>query len=290
LKGVKKIYIVLIFILGLSIAFYPLISDQWNKYRANKLIANYDNVVKEIKPDEIKKKIDDARKYNETLIGGVVPDAFSVRNGVKDKEYESLLNINNDGIIGSVEIPSIDVNIPIYHYTTDEVLAKGAGHLFGSSLPVGGESSHTVISAHRGLPSAKLFTDLDQLKEGDLFYFHVCGEIFAYKVDQILVVEPEQTSELAIKEGEDLATLFTCTPYSINSHRLLVRGHRVPYDKKEEIQEKEKVKNVQPYFLIVEIACIIGGILLALILVKLLDFIKKRRKEWLILWAKKIIN
>ncbi|ABG82676.1 class C sortase [Clostridium perfringens] len=279
MKGVKKIYIVLIFILGLSIAFYPLISDQWNKYRANKLIANYDNVVKEIKPDEIKKKIDDARKYNETLIGGVVPDAFSVRNGVKDKEYESLLNINNDGIIGSVEIPSIDVNIPIYHYTTDEVLAKGAGHLFGSSLPVGGESSHTVISAHRGLPSAKLFTDLDQLKEGDLFYFHVCGEIFAYKVDQILVVEPEQTSELAIKEGEDLATLFTCTPYSINSHRLLVRGHRVPYDKKEEIQEKEKVKNVQPYFLIVEIACIIGGILLALILVKLLDFIKKRRKE-----------
>lgn len=290
MKGVKKIYIVLIFILGLSIAFYPLISDQWNKYRANKLIANYDNVVKEIKPDEIKKKIDDARKYNETLIGGVIPDAFSVRNGVKDKEYESLLNINNDGIIGSVEIPSIDVNIPIYHYTTDEVLAKGAGHLFGSSLPVGGESSHTVISAHRGLPSAKLFTDLDQLKEGDLFYFHVCGEIFAYKVDQILVVEPEQTSELAIKEGEDLATLFTCTPYSINSHRLLVRGHRVPYDKKEEIQEKEKVKNVQPYFLIVEIACIIGGILLALILVKLLDFIKKRRKEWLILWAKKIIN
>lgn len=279
MKGVKKIYIVLIFILGLSIAFYPLISDQWNKYRANKLIANYDNVVKEIKPDEIKKKIDDARKYNETLIGGVVPDAFSVRNGVKDKEYESLLNINNDGIIGSVEIPSIDVNIPIYHYTTDEVLAKGAGHLFGSSLPVGGESSHTVISAHRGLPSAKLFTDLDQLKEGDLFYFHVCGEIFAYKVDQILVAEPEQTSELAIKEGEDLATLFTCTPYSINSHRLLVRGHRVPYDKKEEIQEKEKVKNVQPYFLIVEIACIIGGILLALILVKLLDFIKKRRKE-----------
>lgn len=279
MKGVKKIYIVLIFILGLSIAFYPLISDQWNKYRANKLIANYDNVVKEIKPDEIKKKIDDARKYNETLIGGVVPDAFSVRNGVKDKEYESLLNINNDGIIGSVEIPSIDVNIPIYHYTTDEVLAKGAGHLFGSSLPVGGESSHTVISAHRGLPSAKLFTDLDQLKEGDLFYFHVCGEIFAYKVDQILVVEPEQTSELAIKEGEDLATLFTCTPYSINSHRLLVRGHRVPYDKKEEIQEKEKVKNVQPYFLIVEIACIIGGILLALILVKLLDFIKKGRKE-----------
>ncbi|HAT4252537.1 TPA: class C sortase [Clostridium perfringens] len=279
MKGVKKIYIVLIFILGLSIAFYPLISDQWNKYRANKLIANYDNVVKEIKPDEIKKKIDDARKYNKTLIGGVVPDAFSVRNGVKDKEYESLLNINNDGIIGSVEIPSIDVNIPIYHYTTDEVLAKGAGHLLGSSLPVGGENSHTVISAHRGLPSAKLFTDLDQLKDGDLFYFHVCGEIFAYKVDQILVVEPEQTSELAIKEGEDLATLFTCTPYSINSHRLLVRGHRVPYDKKEEIQEKEKVKNVQPYFLIVEIACIIGGILLALILVKLLDFIKKRRKE-----------
>ena len=290
MKGVKKIYIVLIFILGLSIAFYPLISDQWNKYRANKLIANYDNVVKEIKPDEIKKKIDDARKYNETLIGGVVPDAFSVRNGVKDKEYESLLNINNDGIIGSVEIPSIDVNIPIYHYTTDEVLAKGAGHLFGSSLPVGVESSHTVISAHRGLPSAKLFTDLDQLKDGDLFYFNVCGETFAYKVDQILVVEPEQTSELAIKEGEDLATLFTCTPYSINSHRLLVRGHRVPYDKKEELQEKEKVKNVQPYFLIVEIACIIGGILLALILVKLLDFIKKRRREWLILWAKKIIN
>lgn len=279
MKKSKKILIVLIFMIGLSIAFYPLLSDQWNKYRANKLIANYDNIVKEIKPNDIKKKLDDAKNYNKTLIGGAVPDAFSVRNGVKNKEYEELLNINNDGVIGSVEIPSIDVNIPIYHYTTEAVLAKGAGHLFGSSLPVGGESSHTVVSAHRGLPSAKLFTDLDKLKIGDLFYFHVCNKIFAYKVDQILVVNPNETSELAVKRGQDLATLFTCTPYSINSHRLLVRGHRVPYDKKQEIQEKGKVKSVQTYFLILEIICVIGGVLVALIVVKLIDFIKKKRKS-----------
>ena len=152
---------------------------------------------------------------------------LSVRDGQTDSTYESLLNLNGDGMMGYVEIPVIDVSIPIYHYTTDESQEKGAGHLFGSSLPVGGKSTHCILSAHRGLP---LFTDLNLVEKGDVFYLHVLGKTLAYEVDQILTVLPEQTESLGITDGDDYVTLVTCigTPYAVNTHRFLVRGHRVP--------------------------------------------------------------
>ena len=240
-KNKKKNYIGLglLFLIGLSILLYPMISDAWNKHRDNLLISKYSSSVSS---EDNSEKIDSmwkaAEEYNEQIKQESVPDAFSVRDGETDSTYESLLNLNGDGMMGYVEIPVIDVQIPIYHYTTDESLEKGAGHLFGSSLPVGGESTHAILSAHRGLPSAALFTDLDKLKEGDHFLLHILDDTLCYEVDRIEVVEPEQTDSLAVEEGEDLVTLLTCTPYGVNSHRLLVRGHRVPYNP-EEIQEKE---------------------------------------------------
>lgn len=212
-KNKKKNYIGLglLFLIGLSILLYPMISDAWNKHRDNILISKYSSSVSS---DENSKKIDSmwkaAEKYNEQIKQESVPDAFSVRDGEKDSTYESLLNLNGDGMMGYVEIPVIDVKIPIYHYTTDESLEKGAGHLFGSSLPVGGESTHAILSAHRGLPSAKLFTDLNLVKEGDVFYLHILNQTLAYEVDQIQTVLPDQTESLAITEGKDYVTLVTC--------------------------------------------------------------------------------
>ena len=239
-KNKKKNYIGLglLFLIGLSILLYPMISDAWNKHRDNILISKYSSSVSS---DENSKKIDSmwkaAEKYNEQIKQESVPDAFSVRDGEKDSTYESLLNLNGDGMMGYVEIPVIDVKIPIYHYTTDESLEKGAGHLFGSSLPVGGESTHAILSAHRGLPSAKLFTDLNLVKEGDVFYLHILNQTLAYEVDQIQTVLPDQTESLAITEGKDYVTLVTCTPYAVNTHRLLVRGIRTEYVEEEESNE-----------------------------------------------------
>ena len=160
----------------------------------------------------------------------ILPDSFAVAEASsRDEAYMACLNINDDEVMGIVEIPKIDVELPIYHTTDEDVLQIGAGHLEGSSLPVGGESTHAVISAHRGLPSATLFTDLDQLVEGDHFLLHILDDTLCYEVDQITVVEPDQTESLSVVEGEDLVTLLTCTPYGVNTHRLLVRGHRVPY-------------------------------------------------------------
>ena len=224
-KNKKKNYIGLglLFLIGLSILLYPMVSDAWNRYRDSLLISNYSSSVSS---DDNSEKIDSmwkaAQEYNEQIKQESVPDAFSVRDGQTDSTYESLLNLNGDGMMGYVEIPVIDVSIPIYHYTTDESLEKGAGHLFGSSLPVGGKSTHCILSAHRGLPSAKLFTDLNLVEEGDVFYLHVLGKTLAYEVDQILTVLPEQTESLGITDGDDHVTLVTCTPYAVNTHRLLV--------------------------------------------------------------------
>ena len=229
-KNKKKNYIGLglLFLIGLSILLYPMISDAWNKHRDNLLISKYSSSVSS---EDNSEKIDSmwkaAEEYNEQIKQESVPDAFSVRDGETDSTYESLLNLNGDGMMGYVEIPVIDVQIPIYHYTTDESLEKGAGHLFGSSLPVGGESTHAILSAHRGLPSAKLFTDLNLVEKGDVFYLHILGKTLAYEVDQILIVEPQEVGALQIVEGQDYCTLVTCTPYGINTHRLLVRGHRI---------------------------------------------------------------
>ena len=241
-KKAGNLVICSIFLAGLSLLLYPFVANQWNNYRQKQLISGYEQVVSEkeaaegIDYDAERKKAED---YNEALLPCVLPDSFALAesSGV-DPVYMNTLNIAGDEMMGSVEIPKINIKIPIYHTTEEEVLNKGAGHLEGSSLPVGGSNTHAVISAHRGLPSASLFTDLDQMKVGDHFLIHVLDETLCYEVDKISVVKPEDTSALAVEDGQDLVTLLTCTPYGVNTERLLVRGHRVPYVEEEVKEEK----------------------------------------------------
>lgn len=241
-KKAGNLVICIIFLAGLSLLLYPFVANQWNNYRQKQLISGYEQAVSEkeaaegIDYDAERKK---AEEYNEALLPCVLPDSFALAesSGV-DPVYMNTLNIAGDEMMGSVEIPKINIKIPIYHTTEEEVLNKGAGHLEGSSLPVGGANTHAVISAHRGLPSASLFTDLDQMKVGDHFLLHVLDEILCYEVDKISVVKPEDTTALAVEDGQDLVTLLTCTPYGVNTERLLVRGHRVPYVEEEVKEEK----------------------------------------------------
>ena len=241
-KKAGNLVIGIIFLAGLSLLLYPFVANQWNNYRQKQLISGYEQVVSDkeaaegIDYDAERKKAED---YNEALLPCVLPDSFALAesSGV-DPVYMNTLNIAGDEMMGSVEIPKIHIKIPIYHTTEEDVLNKGAGHLEGSSLPVGGANTHAVISAHRGLPSASLFTDLDQMKVGDHFLLHVLDETLCYEVDKISVVKPEDTSALAVEDGQDLVTLLTCTPYGVNTERLLVRGHRVPYVEEEVKEEK----------------------------------------------------
>ena len=212
----------LLFLAGLSLLLYPLISNEWNDYRQSKLISTYDE---EVAVQSSEGKIDYAGEkaaalaYNENLLPYVLPDSFAEAASREEpsEEYMSCLNLTGDGMMGYVEIPKIGVKIPVYHTTDEDVLERAAGHLEGSSLPVGGEGTHAVISAHRGLPSAALFTDLDQLAEGDYFFLSVLDDRLCYMVDHISIVEPSDTSGLAAEEGTDLVTLMTCTPYGVNS-------------------------------------------------------------------------
>ena len=241
-KKAGNLVIGIIFLAGLSLLLYPFVANQWNNYRQKQLISGYEQVVSDkeaaegIDYDAERKKAED---YNEALLPCVLPDSFALAesSGV-DPVYMNTLNIAGDEMMGSVEIPKINIKIPIYHTTEEDVLNKGAGHLEGSSLPVGGANTHAVISAHRGLPSASLFTDLDQMKVRDHFLLHVLDETLCYEVDKISVVKPEDTSALAVEDGQDLVTLLTCTPYGVNTERLLVRGHRVPYVEEEVKEEK----------------------------------------------------
>lgn len=241
-KKAGNLVIGIIFLAGLSLLLYPFVANQWNNYRQKQLISGYEQVVSDkeaaegIDYDAERKKAED---YNEALLPCVLPDSFALAesSGV-DPVYMNTLNIAGDEMMGSVEIPKINIKIPIYHTTEEDVLNKGAGHLEGSFLPVGGANTHAVISAHRGLPSASLFTDLDQMKVGDHFLLHVLDETLCYEVDKISVVKPEDTSALAVEDGQDLVTLLTCTPYGVNTERLLVRGHRVPYVEEEVKEEK----------------------------------------------------
>ena len=221
---ISTILLVLAFLAGLSLLLYPTVSDWWNSMHASKAVADYNVEVSDLTEQEYEKILEAATEYNKALLNR--DDSLSLTEELKE-QYEELLNFNDDGMMGYVEIPNINVSLPIYHGTDDSVLQIAAGHLEWSSLPVGGESTHCVLSGHRGLPSAKLFTNLDKLKEGDTFVLRILNEVLTYEVDQILIVEPEDTEALQIEEGKDLCTLVTCTPYGINTHRLLVRGHRI---------------------------------------------------------------
>ena len=240
-KKLSNIVIILIFVAGLSLLVYPFVANKWNSYRQDRLISNYEKIVSQksnsIDYDAEMKK---AKAYNDALAPHILPDSFIKAENQKseDKSYTSALNLAGDGIMGIVEIPKIGVKLPIYHTTSEEVLSKAAGHLEGSSLPVGGKDTHAVISAHRGLPSATLFTDLDQVKKGDHFLVHILNKTLCYEVDSIVETEPDDTSALAVQEGKDLVSLLTCTPYGVNTQRLIVTGHRVSYNKS--VVNKEK--------------------------------------------------
>lgn len=209
---------------GALLLLYPTISDYWNSFHQSRAIASYAEQVADLDDNTYDQIWADARAYNETLDNST---SRFVMTEEQKKIYEALLNIADNGVMGYIEIPKIKCNLPIYHGTDEAVLQIAIGHVQGSSLPAGGESTHCVLSGHRGLPSAKLFSDLDQLAEGDVFLLRVLDETLTYEVDQIRTVLPNELDDLAIEEGKDYCTLVTCTPYGINSHRLLVRGHRV---------------------------------------------------------------
>ncbi len=223
-RRLSTIILILVFLAGLSLLLYPTVSDYWNSLHQSKAIANYAEQVANLDNDVYDALMDEARTYNATL---AAKSGLFTLTDEEQGTYESMLSVSGTSVIGYIEIQSIDCYLPIYHGTDEAVLQSGVGHLAGSSLPVGGESTHCVLSGHRGLPSAKLFTNLDQLEVGDTFVIFVLDEVLTYEVDQIRIVEPQEVGGLGITEGEDYCTLVTCTPYGINTHRLLVRGHRV---------------------------------------------------------------
>lgn len=226
-----NVLILIIFLAGLSIFLYPAVSNAVNRHQNAVAIAGYQAKVHKLSKARRQKILGEARAYNaEHTVNSIEDDVFDKNNHyVLHHPYDTLLNPAGDEIMGYLRIPKIHLRLAVYHGTSDKVLKKGVGHVQGTSLPVGGPSTHAVLAAHRGLPSAKLFTDLDKMKKGDHFYITVVGETHAYAVDQIKVVKPDKVSALNIVPGMDLVTLLTCTPYGVNTHRLLVRGHRIPY-------------------------------------------------------------
>lgn len=218
------IILILVFLVGLSLLLYPTMSDYWNSFHQSRAITSYAEQVSNLEQDERDQLLIEARAYNDTLLGR---ESSFLLTEEQAEQYNKMLDLDGTGEMGYIEIPSIKVALPIYHGTNDTVLQHAIGHLEWSSLPVGGKSTHCVLSGHRGLPSAKLFTNLDKLVEGDIFILRVLDEVLTYEVDQILIVEPHELESLKIEDGKDYCTLVTCTPYGINTHRLLVRGHRI---------------------------------------------------------------
>lgn len=278
------------FLVGFAILIYPTVSNQWNIYRQNQLISSYEELIGKMEEEDFTKEWEKANTFNASIShNNVFGDVFGENSDdIRNTEYWQVLNVGNDGVMGYLSIPKINVKLSIYHGTSDEVLQTGIGHLNGTKLPIGGESTHSVLAAHRGLPSARLFTDIDQLERGDLFYIHVLDETLAYQVDQTLDMVDKDDSEtlqkaLQIEDGQDYVTLFTCTPYGVNSHRLLVRGTRVPYNGEEETEAtsaESMLKSIQNYYMIY----LILGLSVTLLVILLMKFLikpgkKKHKKE-----------
>lgn len=271
MSRLMTLLIVVVFVAGLSFLLYPTVSNLWNQAHQSRAIATYTEQVEKLDDSSNKEMLKVARKYNKELL----KKADHWKLSKKDKKkYESLLDVSGTGIMGYIEIPKIDCSLPVYHGTDEGALQIAIGHLEGSSLPVGGKSSHCVLSGHRGLPSARLFTDLDQMEEGDTFILNILGHKLAYEVDQIKVVLPEEMSDLEIQEGKDLCTLVTCTPYGINTHRLLVRGHRVKYVETK-VQEQREVSKPKTDTRLVIAGAAVGAVVLFIIIFA----VRRRRKH-----------
>lgn len=229
----------LLFAAGAGIFLYPAASNLLAESRQKGVIRSYEALVEEKDPESLREAWEEAEIYNENLAGDPVHDPFILGSGyVLPENYNQVLNPGGDGVMGYLEIPKLSLYLPVYHGTGQEVLERGVGHLEATALPIGGENRHPVLSAHRGLPSAELFTRLDEMEKGDFFYIHVLGEVLAYEVDQIEVILPEELELLRPEEERDLVTLLTCTPYAVNTHRLLVRGTRIPYEEPEKEEER----------------------------------------------------
>lgn len=269
-KHFSTIILIVVFFTGLSLLLYPTVSDYWNSYHQSKAIATYESKVADFDDSAYERILEEAREYNKTLIGQ--NNRFMMSTDEKNT-YQNVLDITGTGIMGYIEIDSIHCELPIYHGVDESVLQVAIGHIEGTSLPVGGESTHCVISGHRGLPSAKLFTNLDQLAEGDTFVLRVLDEILTYEVDQILIVEPHETEALEIVEGKDYCTLITCTPYGVNSHRLLVRGVRTDNASDVALRVPADARQIAPRM----VAIVYSVPLLLLLLVWLL--VKYRRRK-----------
>ena len=271
MSRLMTLLIVVVFVAGLSFLLYPTVSNLWNQAHQSRAIATYTEQVEKLDDSSNKEMLKAARKYNKELL----KKADHWKLSQKDKKkYESLLDVSGTGIMGYIEIPKIACSLPVYHGTDEGALQIAIGHLEGSSLPVGGKSSHCVLSGHRGLPSARLFSDLDQMEEGDTFILNILGHKLAYEVDQIKVVLPEEMSDLEIQEGKDLCTLVTCTPYGINTHRLLVRGHRVKYVETK-VQEQREVSKPKTDTRLVIAGTAVGAVVLFIIIFA----VRRRRKH-----------
>ena len=269
---ITTLLLALVFLAGLSLLLYPTVSDYWNSFHASRAVAAYAQEVADLNGAEYDALLEAARDYNVR-----VPErsnTFALTEA-EQAEYQSLLNMDGTGIMGYIEIPNIKLSLPIYHGTEESVLQIAVGHLDWSALPVGGEGTHCVLSGHRGLPSAKLFTNLDQLREGDTFTLRALDEVLCYEVDQIRVVEPQDTAALLPEPGQDLCTLVTCTPYGVNTHRLLVRGHRIENpDSADAIRVTSDAMQIEPILVAPAV-----GVPLALLAVAALLLSDRRRKR-----------
>ncbi|WP_435405872.1 class C sortase [Peptoniphilus genitalis] len=262
--------IILLFIAGFLIATYPIFSNWYYTVENNNQIVDFKEAVDEMSQAEIDERIDLARAYNETLDPSKLADPYTEREKKGVENYARMLEAREK--IGYIDIPKINQQIPVYAGTSEDVLQKACGHLEGTSLPIGGKSTHSVITAHRGLPQVKLFRDLDKMEVGDVFYYTNVKETLAYQVDQILVIEPWNFDPVLVVEGKDYMTLLTCTPYMINSHRLLVRGHRIPYVPEEKDEAEKKAKFNYKDF-------IVPGFVLLLLILILLIYLRRRRRR-----------
>lgn len=270
MKKLKLCLLVIMFIFGLSILAYPTVANLVARYNQNIEIEKYDKETKKINKEIKEEALKKAKDYNDKLIGMNIKDPFIAGSGnVISGDYKNVLYFDR-GMMGVLEIPAIDVKMPIYHGTSENSMRNGAGHIKETSVPIGGENTHSVLSSHRGLTSAKLFTDLDKVNLKDVFYIEILGDTHAYEVDQIKVVEPDNTTDLQVIKGKDYVTLLTCTPYSINSHRLLVRGHRIPY-----VEKQEVVKDYTEFIWIA--VFIVAGIVL--VLIRYCLHMKKRKQK-----------
>lgn len=272
-------------VLALGIALYPMISAIYNEQHQSKIHTEFLQQVEDTDDSKLQEALEHARAYNASLAGVVTDNAFSEDAILgASAEYESLLNVTGRGIMGYVSVPKINVTLPIYHGTDSGTLERGIGHLLGTSLPVGGDSTHSVLTAHSGMASQRMFSDLPQLKEGDVFYLEVLNETLAYQVDQIKTVLPHDTTYLGIEADQDLCTLVTCTPFGVNTHRLLVRGHRIPFEEAETIiqqQEQAQVKTGSTWQneYIKGIAIGLGFVIFFLIIFLIIWLIRRMRRE-----------